>query len=76
MLKQNSPTPLAEISPSFWGTSEGDTGPNLRLRVAAGWDHLKRVLRWLDDSLLGDFLALICLIILTVGGIIIAGAFS
>ncbi|KPU84459.1 hypothetical protein JI58_03650 [Marinosulfonomonas sp. PRT-SC04] len=61
MLKQNSPAPLAEISPPFGETSEGDTGPSLRLRVAAGWGHLKRALRRLDESLIGDVLAMICL---------------
>ena len=62
MLKQNSPAPLAEISPPFGETSEGDNGPSLRLRVAVGWDHLKRVSKRIEDSLLGDFLALFCLI--------------
>lgn len=61
MIGQNLPAPLAEISPSFGETSEGDTGSSLRLRVAAGWSHLKRVFRQLEAHWIGDLLALFCL---------------
>lgn len=52
--------PLTQTAPLL-GEVEGAYGPSQRLPVARGWDRIKRLNARLEDSWLGDLLALICL---------------